>query len=153
MAKVKRIQCKGKTKAGKQCQRKAVRDGEYCDVHGGEKELPSWLYETPKQNARAHDGGDLTAAAAVAISSDYAEIMEMCRKHIKSPTKESGMIAQWGRLMLDCIRLAKEEKRLMDGLGAGVQHMFVLEHPKGDKPKPPADNGKQFEDEPERVIH
>ena len=149
MAKVKRIQCKGKTKAGKQCQRKAVRDGEYCDVHGGEKELPSWLYETPKQNARAHT---IPPHNEENFSASFVELLDICRREGANPTDNSTKV-QWVQIHHRILVSALEHQRLMDGLGAGVQHMFVLEHPKGDKPKPPADNGRQSEDEPERVIH
>ena len=113
--------CQGKTKAGTPCTRNATQ-GQHCKSH-----LP------------ALDEGKGKDSCATRIS-EFTDIVDYCLKKLEKATLE-GVQVQWMRLVFDSVKAAKEEQRLLDGHGIGVQYVCNNYPPEGDRPIPPPDDG------------
>lgn len=102
-------------------------------------------HKTPK---RARDGGGKTPTPVLlsklideGFSPSYKAMLEICRREILEPSSNTMQLLQWCRLQLDIVRHAKEEQRLLDSAGAGVEYRFSLLPPAAPPPpkEPPPD--------------
>jgi hypothetical protein len=66
------------------------------------------------------------------FSPEFQEIIDMCRREIKKPSKESGVKSNWARLMLDSVKAAQEEMRRDAG-------KFIVYHVVHEDPLKPLD--------------
>jgi len=128
--------CKGITKSGSPCKRNATQ-GNYCKSHNPDKDNDVSVAKP------AHDP-----------MSGFGTIFDKAIVRMDDPDIPPGVQVQWGRLATDCIRLTKEEQRLLDGIGDGVKYVAITQVPE-DKPRPPVDDetpSKAVEDVDEKRV-
>eukprot|EP00918_Siedleckia_nematoides_P034659 GHVU01075401.1.p3 GENE.GHVU01075401.1~~GHVU01075401.1.p3 ORF type:complete len:135 (-),score=14.57 GHVU01075401.1:2664-3068(-) len=117
--------CKGTTKSGECCKRNAT-TGDYCKTHSQDK-------------GNTIDNGNDSRDSPSKVILEFVNIAQRCNDKLEE-TEQPGVQVQWMKMILDCCRFAKEEQRLLDGLGAGTTHNITINAP-SDKPRPPADSG------------
>jgi hypothetical protein len=110
-------QCIGKTASGNQCSRGAT-VGNYCKSHAQDK--------GPARDPRVRGGKKKKKDRP---AQEYVTIFDKAVVRMNDESIPPGVQVQWARLATDCIRLAKEEKRLLDGMGAGVAYEFKIVPP------------------------
>lgn len=129
-----RQQCKGTTKAGSRCRRKAYKGDAYCALHQQDQKPPP---PSARSGARATRKKPLREQ----FSFSYENLLKRCRKEGKDPSDNSTLV-QWAQMELKVIIAAKEEQRLLEGLGAGTQHNINIIVPT-DKPRMPVDAAEE----------
>ena len=86
---------------------------------------------------------------------EFAAIAQRCNDKLEA-TDQSSVQVQWMKMILDCCRFAKEEQRLLDGIGVGAEYKLVIQPP---EPKAIPDDEvpqKANQDESEgggKVVH
>ena len=115
--------CQGTTKGGSPCSRNAT-TGDYCKTHSNSQDVKS---ASPTRDPN------------LSPPQEFVTIFDKAIVRMDDADIPPGVQVQWARLAADCIRLTKEERRLLDGHGDGVSHTFSLVYPAGNRPLPPED--------------
>jgi hypothetical protein len=84
----------------------------------------------PKRRARAG-----TPPLDTQFSPDFQELLDLCRKEIKKPSKQSGIRSTWARIMLDVVRTAREDLQRQLQTGSRPITLHAGLRPP-DKPRP-----------------
>ena len=97
------------------------------------------------------DSKDVEAAEAQ-FCPTFRELLAKCRDEMDDPSDNSTKV-QWAQMHLRALIAAKEEQRIQEGLGAGVEYVCVrhtappAEPPDKPPPEPAVDEKR------EKVIH
>ncbi len=112
--------CEGTTRAGHQCTNQPKENG-YCGHH-----QPKSVEPTPPPV----DNG---------FRFEFMDIAREVRDELRDLDIQPNTRPQYWNLVITCVTKAKEEQRLLDGLGAGTTHVIKVVVP-SDKPKPPVED-------------
>ena len=73
-------------------------------------------------------GKDISLAQPHKLTLEFESIAIRCMAELEATEKE-GVRVQWMKMILDCARYAKEEMRLLDGMGATSEYTFTVNAP------------------------
>ena len=118
-----RAECAGVTKKGKACSCRALPGSHFCGHH-----QPRPKSSTP--DPPPTDNG---------FRFEFMDIAQEVLRELQTLDVPVTARPQYYNIVVTCVTRAKEEQRLLDGIGAGVTHAFVLRTPQGDRPLPPPD--------------
>lgn len=121
-----RQRCTATTASGEKCGRLAIKGFSTCSLKSHRAQEPEGEGDTTGNHARAKPKTMEEACACPPGELDFDDLIAICLAEMRSPSEKSHTMTAWARLILDAIKHRKEERRLLDGLGAMATYNFQI---------------------------